>query len=172
MAQPYMADIADIAFEVDSAHRQDLVYYDRQSGILCVNGTLLPQAPVWAAYFCVYHALQYAYMYAHSDQLPPSVAQSLDYLIMHDGRCARWTNGHWHYVRLTDLYDWENARRNLPCELWAVQEAAEQAYDLLTCDLDRDNMHRFAVLYAPTKPFGQEQYTALFAAIDKAIKQR
>ena len=172
LAEPYSDYIRAIDMRMDKAHRQELAYYDRETETLYINGPLLPKAPVWAAYFCVFHTLHYAYMYHNAAALSPAVRRSMDYRVLDKGWCMRWHKGTWRVVRVDLALDWEDVRRNMPCERAAVQEATEQAFDLLSWDLDRDKLHQLAQLYAPLRPVDEAQFDALFAAIDRAVAQQ
>ena len=51
LLQPFRSYYRALSFEMDASHVRDFAYYDRATGIMHVNGPLLPQAPVWAGYF-------------------------------------------------------------------------------------------------------------------------
>ena len=170
---PHRAYYTKVSFDVGEGHTQDFAYYDRETGIMHVNGPLLPQAPVWAGYFYLYRALAYAQMCKETYRFPLDVQDSLPYAILGNGRCAKWVDNKWVYCRLDgDVDYWDRAITNMPYELEAVEYAVGEAYDLLSYDLDRDNLHMLAQMHAPRKPFEKSQYAALFSRIDATIDGR
>lgn len=133
-------------------------------------GTDMAMAPAWAGYYQLLCLLRGAHQIHHPHAYAPLVARSVDYTVGTDGTCARWCSDGWRTVHMAEWQtpaDWRAAADNLPCRVEAAEWAAEEAYDLMTNDVERDNLHQLHYWSMPKTSYDATRYTALFDAIDR-----
>jgi hypothetical protein len=64
---------------------------------------------------------------------------------------------------------WTAAEANMPHLVAAGEIAVEEAYDLLTDDWAKENLHRLHYLTMPKADFSVEDYRLLFGRIDALV---
>ena len=148
--------------------------FDRAGGKIVVGRACL-EVPDWAGYYIVLRLLAFAHQVLRPADFDPAVCRSKDYRISPDGRCAKWTREGWRAVDLNATYPqspayWQGASENMPHLLDAAEIALEEAYDLLTHDCARDNLHNLHYMASPKHPFDRKEYAALFDKIDETLK--
>lgn len=170
LVQPFAEDFATLSFAMDPTHAEEFARYDRQTGVLHINAALLPQAPVWAVYFYIYKALRYAHQCRLPDRFDAAVQRSLPYAIWGIGKCAKWDGKRWLPCKIEgDKEFFEEAWRSLPYEMECVEYATYEAYDMLSWDSDRDNLHLLAQLHAPRKQLDDKALADLYGHIDAQV---
>ena len=150
-------------------------FFDRTNGRILL-GRAVFELPDWAGYYIVLRLLAFAHQVLRPADFDRAVARSKDYRIGSDGKCAKWTSGGWRVVDMNTVWSatpdyWVAASENMPHLLSAAEIALEEAYDLLTHDCARDNLHNLHYMASPKHPFVPQRYDLLFDKIDAALAQ-
>jgi len=148
--------------------------WERETATLYI-GNAVWETPDWAGYYVVYRFLVLAHQSLRPADFSKEVAQSAQYQICADGTVAKWSDDGYRRLDMQAVWPhdggfWQRAADNMPHLLQASEAAVEEAYDMLTNDQDRDNLHTLHYMASPKTKMTAAEYDALFARIDEALR--
>lgn len=139
--------------------------YDIEKNTLFINDLFIGNVSEPEYLFYLYHELRHAEQYLQPDKFDEKIRKSLQYVILYNGTCFRFSDGRWHECFIDDGKEFlSDAYKGLPYETDANDFAYETV--LKICG-ESPELKKVYFCFKPEKQLTDKQYAVLFRRIDR-----
>lgn len=139
--------------------------YDIEKNTLFINDQFIGNVSEPEYLFYLYHELRHAEQYLQPDKFDEKIRKSLQYVILYNGTCFRFSGGRWHECFIDDGKEFlSDAYKGLPYETDANDFAYETV--LKICG-ESPELKKVYFCFKLEKQLTDKQYAVLFRRIDR-----